>query len=76
MNQTHLGGRAEDGPEEAGRGRAEGGEVGDAPPRGALVVNGLVGGDHGPDQLKAAVVAAVLRQGQGVVLVWGRQRHM
>lgn len=69
--RCYLGGRAKEaaGPEEAGRRGADGGGVGaGSSSDGALLIDGLVGGDHGSGQLKAAVVAVVFDQGQRVVL--------
>lgn len=66
---SHLGSRAEEaGPEEARRRGAEDGGVGDASSCGALVIDRLVGGYHRSCELKAAVVAVVLYQGQRVVV--------
>lgn len=68
---SYLGGGAKEaaGPEEAGRRGADGGRVGaGSSSDGALLIDGLVGGDHGSGQLKAAVVAVVFDQGQRVVL--------
>lgn len=71
---SYLGGRAEETrPEEAGRRWAENGGVGDSSSCGALMTDRLVAGDHGACQLKAAVVAVVLHQGQRVVLIWRRR---
>ena len=63
-------GRAEEaGPEGASSGGAENGGVGDAFPCRALIADWLVRGDHGASQLKAAVVAVVLHQGQRVFVL-------
>lgn len=62
------------GPEEAGRRGAKHGGVGDASSCRALMVDGLVGGDHGCSQLEAAVVTVVLHQGQRVFLLCGPER--
>lgn len=66
---SHLGSRAEEArPEEAGRRGAEHGGAGNTSSCGALMIDRLVGGDHRSHQLKAAVVAVFLHQGQRVVL--------
>lgn len=66
---SYLGGGADEaGPEEAGRRGADGRGVEGASSCGALVIDRLVGGYHGACQLKAAIVAVVLNQGQRVVL--------
>lgn len=71
---SYLGGRAKEaGPEEAGRRGAENGGVGDASSCGALMIDRLVGGYHRSREIKAAVVAVVLYQGQRVVLFCRRE---
>lgn len=66
---SYCGGRAkESGSEQAGRGRAEEGRVAGAFPSRALMIERLVGRYHGSCQLKAAVVAVVLDQREGILL--------
>lgn len=67
----YLGGGAKEAawPEEAGGRGADGRGVGQGcSSDGALLIYGLVGGDHGSGQLKTAVVAVVFDQRQRVVL--------
>lgn len=70
---SHLWGRAEEArPEEARWRGAENGRVEDTSSCATLVIHWLVWCNHGPRELKAAVVAVVLHQGQGVILFWRR----